>query len=295
MKKRIVLIAAGVVVLAAALAWCLLQYAEPVYSSGFVMGSVLSQTAWTRSGWCYSPVDRLLLLEEELNQTDRPTKLALDIMKSSGGAFNPYLGTLIKLWDINGEPYVPTQEEIQAALQEKTHDPGAYGKGMACDEALEELRMLFPRYVTAAVFDLGGNILTYGKKPWGRPFKIALRDPNGGPNDTMGLFTLKGTHFISTSGSYEKYFERDGVKYHHIFDPETGYPACRDPGLVSVTVISTGENGGAMGDALSTACFVLGYENSLELLEKYACDALFVYEDGAVRPVGGVMEYYEAR
>jgi len=106
------------------------------------------------------------------------------------------------------------------------------------------------------------------------------------------VFTLRGTHFISTSGSYEKYFEQDGVKYHHIFDPETGYPACRDPGLVSVTVIN---DNGALGDMISTACFVLGYEASLDLLETYNCDALFIYENGEVRPVGRVMEYYEAR
>ena len=232
------------------------------------------------------------VLEQEFNNTAEAPLEATLFMKSSGGAFHPYLGALVKLWNINKSPYVPTPVEIALALDKREVDLGAYGKGAACDKALRVLEGEQNYCVSAAVINLGGNIMTYGQKPWGQPFKIALRDPLGGPNDTIGVFTLRGTHFISTSGSYEKYFEQDGVKYHHIFDPETGYPAYRDPGLVSVTVIN---DNGAIGDMISTACFVLGYENSLDLLAQYDCDALFFYENGDVRPAGRVMEYYEAR
>ena len=256
------------------------------------MGSVLTQTWWGRNyaDWILEDIQQL---EQELLSATEAPPLALEIMEASNGAFNPYLGALTKLWDIDGKGYVPTPDEIAEALQQQVFAPGAYGKGAACDVAdLTHITFSPLQRPRAYVINLGGNILTFGQKPWNQPFKIALRDPNGGPNDTMGMFTLRGTHFISTSGSYEKYFEQDGVQYHHIFDPETGYPACRESGLVSVTVIN---DNGALGDAISTACFVLGYEDSLDLLEQYNCDALFVYDDGEIRPVGRVMEYYEAR
>ena len=288
MKKRIALIVVGAAVAAVALAGVLLTPRPQAYT-GFTMGSVLTQTYWGIGSGDYV-LNAITALNEELNSAAEAPEKSLEIMEASNGAYNPYLGALVKLWNINENPYLPTPEEIAEALQKRDVDLGAYGKGAACDAAFGALGDY--DIPIAAVINLGGNILTYGQKPWGQPFKIALRDPLGGPNDTVGVFTLKGTHFISTSGSYEKFFEENGVKYHHIFDPETGYPACREPGLVSVTVIN---DNGALGDMLSTACFVLGYENSLELLEQYNCDALFIYEDGEIRPVGNVMEYYEAR
>ena len=292
MKKRIIFIAVAVVVLAAALAGVLLT-PQPQAYTGFAMGSVLTQTYWGKTPAIHVSAAIGELEKNLLRIDERAPLLALEVMEASGGAYNPYLGALTRLWNINDEPYVPTPLEVAQALEEREVDLGAYGKGAACDEILNIVtRFGFGFATRAAVINMGGNILTYGQKPWNQPFKIALRDPLGGPNDTVGVFTLRGTHFISTSGSYEKYFEQDGKRYHHIFDPETGYPACRDPGLVSVTVIN---DNGALGDMISTACFVLGYEASLELLVQYNCDALFFYEDGDVRPVGRVMEYYEAR
>lgn len=267
--------------------------------TGFAMGSVLTQTFWV--GDYASPgeyADQVLQdisgLEEELGSTEEVPALALEIMEATGGAFNPYLGALVKLWNIDGkdggEPYVPAQAEIDEALQKQELDLGAYGKGAACDAAL--LALQSENGPKSALINLGGNILTYKSKPWNRPFKVALRDPKGGANDTFGMFKLKGTHFISTTGSYEKYFEQDGVRYHHVLDPETGYPAQRDPGLLSVTVISAGEHAGAAGDMLSTASFVLGYDNARTILETYRCDALFVYADGTVRAAGNVKDYF---
>jgi len=261
----------------------------------FVMGSVLAQNLWGELGeTCAEEVfSAAEALENELNAMTEAPALALEVSEASGGAFSPYLGAVTKLWNIDskdGTPFrVPSQEEIEQALQEKVLDLGAYGKGAACDEALRKLM----ESINGAVINLGGNILTYGKKPFGKSFQIALRDPKGGVTDALGTFTLKGTHFISTSGSYEKYFERDGKRYHHIFDPKTGCPTETD-GLISVTVITHGstENGGALGDMLSTACFVLGYDDSLALLRQYNADAIFIYESGEVRTVGGVRDYF---
>ena len=293
MNKRTVIMSCALAALVmAALVWNAL-WPEPVEHTGFnVMGSMLQETIYCRKPAKLKALSaifvRMKVLEQSIGDDQRIIDLGEKISEQSGSAFSLRLGALVKLWDINGDPRVPTQAAIDEALRKDDLDFGAIGKGAACDAALEQLQKEKGN-VTGAVINLGGNILTYGQKPWGKPFQIALRDPKGGPNDTIGMFTLRGTHFISTSGSYEKYFEQDGKRYHHIFDPATGYPA-ETGGLISVTVIS--ENG-ALGDALSTACFVLGYAKSLALLESYGCDAIFIYEDGNFRMVGGVDQYFK--
>ena len=296
-KKRVrlvVLIAPALIAAAALFGICVgvvFFRGAPQGFSGFAMGSLLDGTVWV-TGLPYPGLSgdfarSMQSLEDELLTAEEAPPLALEIYEASGGAFSPYLGALTKLWSVDDEPYLPTQAEINQALQKRELDLGAYGKGAACDEALD---MITSMTMKGAVVNLGGNIATYGRKPWNKPFRIALRDPKGEANQTIGVFTLKGTHFISTSGSYEKYFERDGKRYHHIFDPETGYPAERDPGLVSVTVIN---DHGATGDALSTAAFVLGYEDSQSLLQKYSADAIFIYESGAVKYTGSVEDYFK--
>ena len=266
---------------------------DVAHTSHFVMGSILEQSLWGKLGEvCAGEVFAAMeALEDELNAMTEAPAIALEVSEASGGAFSPYLGAVTALWNIDSKdgtpPHVPSQEEIAQALQEKVLDLGAYGKGAACDAALRKLMAS----VNGAFINLGGNIMTYKQKRLGQPFKIALRDPKGGVNDALGMFKLKGIHFISTSGSYEKYFEQDGKRYHHIFDPKTGCPA-ETGGLISVTVITHNpgtENGGALGDMLSTACFVLGYDDSRELLLQYNADAIFVYESGEVRTVGRVL------
>ena len=272
---------------------------QPEHTSRFVMGSILEQSHWGDKNRDKNRAERVLAaveaLEDELNALTEAPAIALEVAEASGGAFSPYLGAVTKLWNIDSKdgtpPRVPSQEEITQALQEKVLDLGAYGKGAACDAAL---RVSSENFKTA-VINLGGNIVTYGEKLFSRPFQIALRDPKGGMNDALGMFTLKGTHFISTSGSYEKYFEQDGKRYHHIFDPKTGYPA-ETGDLISVTVVTHYDgraDHGALGDMLSTACFVLGYDRSQALLQQYGADAIFVYETGEVRATEEVRNYFE--
>ncbi|MDR0531866.1 MAG: FAD:protein FMN transferase [Oscillospiraceae bacterium] len=307
MKKYIAAILAVVILAGAAvLAYLVILAADgaflddtPKRYTGFAMGSVLEQTYWNQEHgqWEAERSERVARAvaqtEEELNAAREAPSELQQLMEASGGAFNPYLKALTALWNIDSKdgspPRVPTEEEIQAALQTKQLDPGAYGKGMACDAAWKVLaeagndRLPLPK----TLVNLGGNICALGIT---HEFRIALRDPKGGPNDTLGLFTFRGTRCISTSGSYEKYFEQGGKRYHHIFDPQTGRPAQRDPGLVSVTIVS---QSGAIGDALSTACFVLGYEASLPLLGQYGADALFIYENGAVKNAGHARDYFK--
>ena len=102
---------------------------------------------------------------------------------------------------------------------------------------------------------------------------MAVTDPRE-DDGYLGTVTVKGTNYISTSGDYEKYFMKDGVRYHHILDPKTGYSA--RSGLMSVTVVC---DGGIESDMLATACFVLGKDKGMKLAKKYNAAAIFVDED----------------
>lgn len=132
-------------------------------------------------------------------------------------------------------------------------DLGAVAKGYAAERCLEILR---GSKATAAVLNLGGTIALYGEKPDKSPFKVGIADPEN-PAGYFGYLSC-GEGVISTSGGYERYFERDGKRYIHILDPKTAEPV--DNGILSVTVIS---DDGSAADALSTALFVMGLDKAL--------------------------------
>jgi len=230
---------------------------------------------------------------------------ALAVAKDSGGAFDPTLRDLSALWDFeSGNAVVPPEAEIAALLPyvgyEKISldgstvllpegtgiDLGAIGKGFGCD-AIQAYLEASPE-ITGALINIGGSsTITYGTKDDGQPWKIAVQDPRD-PTGYLGALTLTGTWHVSTSGDYDRYFEKDGVRYHHILDPQTGYPA--GSGLMSVTVIS---DGGGVSDALSTACFVLGPEASMALLEQYGAEAIFVDVNKNVTVTDGIRAQFE--
>ena len=165
-------------------------------------------------------------------------------------------------------------------------DFGATGKGYALDIIRAEL---IEDKVDGAVVTIGGSVLVYGEKSNKKPWNIGIRDPFGQDGDMIGYLTFDGeTNIcISTSGDYEKYIEKDGVRYHHILDRMTGYPA--SAGLSSVTVVC--ENGLA-SDGLSTACFVLGYDASISLLETYGAEGIFVLSDGEIIVTDGLEDIF---
>ena len=253
----------------------------------------------------------------QLNNADGKTMevsddLAADLEKirqlsqDSNGAFDPTLGKIIRLWDIAGEnPHVPDQSEIDTLLPEVgyekiqvdgnnvtlldgcTLDLGAVGKGMGCDLIMDYLRS--QPDVSGMILNLGGSsVMTYGEKPDGSPWKVALTDPRDTEGDYLGAITLDANQFLSTSGDYEKYFIDDGIRYHHILDPKTGYPV--QNGLTSVTIVC---DQGYLADGLSTACFVLGMDAAKPLLEKYDAEAVFVDEDKNVYVTSGLMDKFE--
>ena len=253
----------------------------------------------------------------QLNNADGKTMevsddLAADLEKirqlsqDSNGAFDPTLGKIIRLWDIAGEnPHVPDQSEIDTLLPEVgyekiqvdgnnvtlldgcTLDLGAVGKGMGCDQIMDYLQT--QPDVVGMILNLGGSsVMTYGEKPDGSSWKVALTDPRDTEGDYLGAITLDANQFLSTSGDYEKYFIEDGIRYHHILDPKTGYPV--QNGLTSVTIVC---DQGYLADGLSTACFVLGMDAAKPLLEKYGAEAVFVDEDKNVYVTSGLMDKFE--
>lgn len=130
--------------------------------------------------------------------------------------------------------------------------------------------------------------MTYGEKPDGSAWKIALTDPRNTEGDYLGAVSLEGESYLSTSGDYEKYFIEDGVRYHHILNPSDGYPVHN--GITSVTVVC---GRGLNADGLSTACFVLGIEKGSALLKKYGADGIFVDEKNCVYLTEGMEDRFE--
>ena len=226
--------------------------------------------------------------------------VAQQVNRLSHGRFDPTVAPLVDLWGFGTEnERVPEKAEISAALNGTDSaveinengikipsgtvlDLGSVGKGIACDEVrgvLEKAK------IKRAVVSVGGSILLYGD---GEKFTVGIRDPfSESSAESFARLTLPAC-CVSTSGSYERYFERGGVRYHHILDPKTGYPA--ESGLVSVTVVC---DDGFLSDALSTACFVLGYEKSLPMLKKYGARAVFVFNDKSVRVTGSLADSFE--
>lgn len=231
-------------------------------------------------------------------------RTALEIAEKTDGAFNPALNPVIELWGIGERDtdIVPAQDEIDALLPltgygDVTIDPdgtvrlikgagldlGGIAKGYALDKTAENMRQ---NGVSSALINLGGSIAAVGTKPDGKKYKIGVRDPMGGENDYIATVELKDI-FTSTSGVYEKYFMKDGVRYHHIIDSNTGRPA--ESGLFTVMIVS---ESGILSDAYSTALFVMGAEKGLKFANENGIDALFVTDDKKIMMTDGFAEKY---
>ncbi|MCI6099647.1 MAG: FAD:protein FMN transferase [Selenomonas sp.] len=220
--------------------------------------------------------------------------------EKTNGAFDITTGPLIQLWGIGTESErVPSDAEIAEArshvgwqkleLREEDHsarllDPGmrvhlgAVAKGYAIDG----LRKIYEKHgVKNGLVSLGGSsIYALGENPKGKKWRIGIRHPRADdPKTYLGVAPL-GDAALSSSGDYERYFEQDGQRYHHIFNPATGRPAAT--GLEGVTVVARGEHAGELSDILTTALFVLGEEKGKALIESCGEDvtALFVRQDG---------------
>lgn len=227
-------------------------------------------------------------------------KKGLDYSQISDGAFDITIEPLSSLWNFtDGESVIPDAEKIREAAkkvdfrqvsvegnrvifhsEETTLELGAIAKGYIADQMKAYLT---ENGVKSGIIDLGGNILCIGGRPDKTPFKIGLQKPFADRSETIAVLNIQDQSVV-TSGVYERHFILDGVNYHHILNPKTGYPY--DNGLISVTIVS---DKSVDGDGLSTTCFSLGLEKGLELVNSLdgvygyfiTSDDQVVYSEGA--------------
>ncbi len=227
----------------------------------------------------------------------------IEIGKLTDGAFDITWAALWGLWNFRApEPHVPDPEEIArrvklidyrkveiddragtVRLPEKGMKLGLGGiaKGYALSRAAETLR---DRGLESFMILGGGQVLAAGERRegGGRPWRVGIRDPRGGPEDYFAVLDVVDQS-VSTSGDYERYFLVDGVRYHHILDPRTGWPS---KGLRSVTVISPDA---VLADGLSTGIMVMGPEKGLALAERLEhVEAVLVDDHGKVEMTSGL-------
>jgi thiamine biosynthesis lipoprotein len=211
--------------------------------------------------------------------------------------FRVGIGPLVDLWGIGTErAKAPAAAEIEAVLPLLAPDKvvftadtssvmlteagmsldlGGVAKGYATDLAVKALQAQGIRH---ALINAGGNVYALGRKPDGTPWRVGIRDPRR-DGEIIGVVEAEDEAVVS-SGDYERYFEADGVRYHHIFDPRTGYPAraARQSTVIAPRSLDA--------DILSTITFILGREKSAALMEKYGCTDVFVDAEGEISVLG---------
>jgi thiamine biosynthesis lipoprotein len=232
---------------------------------------------------------------------------AQEITQSTGGAFDVTLAPLSLLWETCGaENRLPTNTEIHAALaligsdrltvtgtgifkdRGQMLDLGGIGKGAAISILLDVLSEFD---LTGGLITFGSNVCVFGEKPDGKAFRVALRDPKDSSR-SVGTLTLEGGTVLSVSGDYERFQTILDQKYHHILDPETGYPSAS--GLSSVAVLCSD---GALADALSTALLVMGEGRALAFhaLGIYSFEAILITSDGRTVATAGLSNFEATR
>jgi thiamine biosynthesis lipoprotein len=210
---------------------------------------------------------------------------ATEAYNLTDGMFDVTLAPVIRAWGFGtGEYRVPAADELQALLASRNKDDIDYGgiaKGYASD--LASSRVLGGQSGNSSIADFGGNVCAVGSRPDGKPWRVAVRDPLN-TESTCGTLELTNCAAV-TSGGYQRNFTQDGVTYHHIIDPRTGYPA--QSGLASVTVVC---ETGALADGLSTGLFVLGKERALEIWRENRdkFDLVLIEENGALTVTDGL-------
>jgi len=300
---------------------------QKLYSRIFQRIREIDRTMSAREGILFNQPSTLMLINE--NAGVAPVKVSDDLLdvleravhyaELSSGAFDPTIGPLVNLWGIGTEnEKIPNQQEIEQALalinwkdliidrEQGTAflqrrgmelDLGAIAKGYAADEAA---RIAQEAHAGRAIIDLGGNIIALGSRTAlgsrankkqetaPEPWRIGIQDPLDERNAYIGILRVSDKTVV-TSGVYERYFEKDGKRYHHILSTSDGYPI--DNGIISVTIIA---DHSIDADGLSTAVFTLGFRLGLELLETIPnTDAIIIFEDCSVYISKGLTDIFK--
>lgn len=233
-------------------------------------------------------------------------KKGLEYAKLSNGLFDISIGPIVKLWNIGlPEARVPSQEEIDEKLPlvgyndieiddvNKTIflkrkgmmiDLGGIAKGYTADVISN---ILTDEGVKSAIIDLGGNVFTHGKKVTGDDWKVGIQNPFTERGGIVGTITTSNKSVV-TSGIYERYIEQDGIKYHHILNPFTGYPY--DNEIAGITIVS---DKSVDGDALSTSVFAMGVDKGMNFVNTLdGIDAIFITKDYKVYITDGLKSIF---
>lgn len=234
-------------------------------------------------------------------------KKGLEYAKLSNGLFDISVGPIVKLWNIGlPEAKVPTQEEIDSRIplvgysdvelndeensvflkrQGMMIDLGGVAKGYTADVISD---ILTEEGVKSAIIDLGGNIFAHGLKVDGSTWRIGIQNPFSDRGDIIGTITVKNKSIV-TSGIYERYIEKDGIKYHHILSPKTGYPYENE--IAGITIISDKSSD---GDALSTSVFAMGVKEGMKFINtQEGIDAIFVTKDNKIYITDGIRDIFK--
>lgn len=197
------------------------------------------------------------------------------ISSATEGAFDIYLGDVMRIWGFRDKNYrIPSDEEIASALNSHSLDFGGIAKGYAGDRLKQIAKK---NDIKSAILSLGGNVVAIGSNIDGNAWRVGIANPKN-QNNCLGYVSVCDKSIV-TSGSYQRFFEYDGKIYHHIIDSKTGRPA--DSDLISVTIIA---DDSILADSLSTACFVLGKEKTIELYHsgKFDFEAVLIEADGNI-------------
>lgn len=229
---------------------------------------------------------------------------AVAVSEDTDGAFDITIAPVMDLWGFYNQQYhVPDTVSLNSALACVSYkniffsgntvslsggaslDLGGIAKGYLSDKLCDIIKS---HNISSAIMSLGGNVYCVGSKPNGSKWTIGIRSPK---NNAELLCSVNVSDCaVVTSGTYERYFERDGQRYHHIIDPKTGLPV--DNNLASVTVIC---KDGTRADALSTALFVMGIDKAFEFQKKsHDFEAVFIKNDNSIYITPGIEHDFSA-
>ncbi|MEG0144654.1 MAG: FAD:protein FMN transferase [Clostridia bacterium] len=225
-------------------------------------------------------------------------KTALYVSELSDGAFDVTVAPAVALWDFTGaNDVLPDEKAISEAVKridyrkvkiegntvtlpaETQIDLGGVAKGYIADRIAE---FVVAKGLKDAILNFGGNVIALGKKPDGSSWSVGIQDPKQ-PTGQFLMAVHASDMTVVTSGIYERGFDLDGVRYHHLLDPKTGWPAQNE--LASTTIFT---DQSALADALSTATFVLGASAGMALVESLpGVEAMFITRTGEVTATQG--------
>ncbi len=228
---------------------------------------------------------------------------ALELYGETGGLFNIAVYPIVDAWGFySGEHRVPDPGELETLLAvtdpagitvkngmvtlpeaNMAIDLGGIAKGYASAAAADAMRAAGIR---SGILSLGGNVYAIGTKPDGTPWRVGVQDPSDTAS-LVGIISMEDEAAV-TSGAYQRFFEENGVIYHHIIDPRTGRPS--DSGLASVTVVMADA---MRADAYSTALFIMGKEAALSFWrETGGFELVLVEASGAVTITDGLRDRF---